>query len=65
MLVLALQFSRCDMTLTEPAPEGEARRSGVVRCCFQLPQNGREDGDGAATLLVRRDRIPATLEVCG
>ena len=65
MLVLALQFSRFDMTHTKPAPKGEARRSGVVRCCFQLPQNGREDGGCTATLLVRRDRIPATLEVCG
>jgi len=29
MLVLALQFSRCDVTLAEPAPEDVARRSGV------------------------------------
>jgi hypothetical protein len=50
MLVLALQFSRCDVThaeLADPdvAPGRPARRSGVgeVRCC-QLPQNGREDG---------------------
>ncbi len=42
MLVLALQFSRCDVTHAEPA---RARRSGVGRCCVQLLQNGREDGN--------------------
>jgi hypothetical protein len=37
----------------------------VLRCRCRLPQNGREDGKPAATSLVRRDRIPATLEVSG
>ena len=43
MLVLALQFSRCDLTLAERTSVGldAARRCGVR---VRLPQNGREDG---------------------
>ena len=47
MLVLALQFSRGDVTHAELCPSDRgARRSGVGESVeVPLPQNGREDGD--------------------
>ena len=43
MLVLALQFSRGDVTHAELGDELDAAAS--ARGGFPLPQNGREDGD--------------------
>ena len=47
MLVLALQFSRCDRRLRSSgsAPGSTQRRRGSSRHEVRLPQNGREDGD--------------------
>jgi hypothetical protein len=68
MLVLALQFSRCDVThaeLADPdvAPGRPARRSGVGR--FAVASSLKTEEKTVATVVHarERDRIPATSSV--